>query len=334
MSWVAEARDAFTRMWTAGRRRKERREAAWAAAAARFGGHAEKGAMRVFRWQSPTIDAPVGDVLVHVDVLMQQVGQTTVVYTRFRARYLLAAGPRFEVAQNRATNRLATALGVEDVAIGDEAFDRAFVVRSPDAEATRAAWTARARERLPGMAKAGYSVKADGQTVTLLVLSVLEVEEVIARGIELVAELASYGASALDALAAIEGAARLPCLGPWGDRTIPAVRLTVREHEVRVHPAVVDLSVTATASARPARALSRFAFAIDAAGASAPPPPDGVLGPSAPAILGRLGAARVEHQGAYVRVTPAGAPDAARLRAAAELAVHIALGDASLGSFR
>lgn len=334
MAFLHDARDALVRLFTAGRRREARRQAAWTAAASRFGGRAEKGVMRVLRWESPTIDAPVGDALVHVDVLIQRAGQVTIVYTRFRARYLLSVSPKFRVAQNRAANRLATALGFEDIAFGDEAFDRAFVVRSPDAEATRLAWTPRARERMSGLGKAFQSATADGHTPTLLVLGVQDDEAAVVRGIELVAELASYGAASLERLATIDGAERVPCEGPWDDRSAPAVRLRIRDHEVFVHPAVVGLGVIARATTRRARELPSFAFAIDGAGAPDVAPPAGVLGSSAPAIVGRLGAASVEHDGTMIRVTPAGPPDASRLRAAAELAALVALGDTTQGSFR
>ena len=61
-----------------------------------------------------------------MDILYQSSGQVTLIYTRFRARYVLGAGPEFKVARNRAASRLATALGFDDVPLGDPAFDEAY----------------------------------------------------------------------------------------------------------------------------------------------------------------------------------------------------------------
>lgn len=332
---LSDAGQSIMRFFTRGKRMLARRRADWSEVADARGGRFEVGHARLFSWKSPELEVPVGDVAVLVDLLLQRAGNVTVVFTRFRASYLLAVGPKFRVAPSRTGQRIASALGFEDVAMGDDAWDERFTVRSSDAESVRQAWTPKARKLLTDLHDKHLSlVQSEGQSATLLYTHPFAPRPIVERGIELVAELARYGHSYLDALRSIEGAEWLAPTGPWNERTTPGVKVTIRTHPVHIHPAMVELGVRATASAKMTRDIERFAFDTGSDGAVHGQVVEGLLGPSAGTVLARLGVAHVDHDGQRVRISPEGVPDPKRLRAAAELAAHLALGEVREGGFR
>lgn len=69
---------------------------------------------------------------VTLDNYVFSTGKVILVFTRMRAPYVNPAGFRFNVYRKGFFGDLAKTLGMQDIAIGDEDFDRAFIVKSSD----------------------------------------------------------------------------------------------------------------------------------------------------------------------------------------------------------
>lgn len=316
-------------------RRRRKRQTAWRSVAERRGGRYVEAVHKIWSWNSPTIDVAVGDVAVHVDIHLVQVGNVQQAFTRFRACYLLGMGPPFKVYRGSITGKLGTMLGFEDVELGGDAcFDKEFIVRSSAPEATRKVFSGTAKRRLLDVLKGHIQVSSEGQAVTLLDSKTVMNEEVLEAGIDLVGELASYGSDWLVALRGLDGAIWVPPQGPWNDRSTPSVRLEPRGVPVHLYPALVGLGLSVTAAAEMQRQLPSFTLGCDAQGRLSDNPPAGAIGPRASQLLAEVAEASIEHDGHHLRITLAGQLRPNRLEATAELAAAIAFGEGSDGVFR
>ncbi len=319
---------------SAPRRRRERREAAWREVAERRDGTFTPDRTTFWRFRPPELTAPVGDAAVFVDVYAVQVNNTRSLYTRYRARYAIGFGPRMKVYRAGFSGALGTMLGFEDVEIGEPRFDDAFIVRTADVEATRRAWTPRAREAFLGPLDREGRVQTTREEVSYIRSGIDEDPAVVDAGVTLVGDLASYGREWLSAMESVPEARWVGATGPWDDRTIPSAKLEVRGHPVRLYPAVYGAGVVARASCPVGRALEVFDASVDDAGRLGAEVPEGLLGPSSAPLLAQIGPATLSCDSRTVRVTLAIDAGTAALHDAAQLAAHLALGDPRTGTFR
>ena len=359
MSLLGPTGDALRRLLAAPRRRRERRNAAWAELAAAHGGRFEgeqgpfvQGA-RSWRWRSPRAEFEVEGVLLRLELSLRSVGNTVVVYTRLEGGYLLGRGPKFRAYPATGISKLAERLGFDDRPTGDEAFDRRFVLRG-GARVARAAWTPTARAAAArALSRTGAEVSADGRRVGLDLLGMVDDPSVLAAATTMVAELASYGTGALAALRSARGVVVEPAGGAFGQRTPPHARFALAEltpaargdrdaegSVVRGALVVDDAEVRVRLSTPLTRDAGAFAFSADTGGelrwSRLDHLGEGVLGPEAARRVALLGVLEVSSDGRLVEVELAARAqeDGPRVRAAAELVALLARGEPRSGAFR
>ena len=84
-------------------------------------------------WKSrDRVDARVGQWIVTLDTYTVSTGKSNVTFTRIRAPYVNRDGFRFTITRANIFSPIAQKLGFQDVEIGDEQFDKAFVVKTND----------------------------------------------------------------------------------------------------------------------------------------------------------------------------------------------------------
>jgi hypothetical protein len=90
--------------------------------------HVERGFVK-----GDAVVARTGDWQITLDLVTESSGNSSVTYTRMRAPYVNDEGLRFTVYREGFFTPLGKKLGlVQDLEVGDEAFDRAFVVQGND----------------------------------------------------------------------------------------------------------------------------------------------------------------------------------------------------------
>jgi len=134
-------------------------DVAWEAAARRLKGHFSPGEMRAAEPKSRSIEAEVDGVVVVVDHHLPMVNDPSVVHTRVTAKASAPQDFRLKVFRAKDWAELARAVGVEDVPLGDERFDRAFIVKASDPEAAALWLNAAVRKRLWTAASARFWLK-------------------------------------------------------------------------------------------------------------------------------------------------------------------------------
>jgi hypothetical protein len=223
---------------------------------------------------------------VCVRIRENEQGQTSV-----RARYLLGAGPRFEVrARGLATDLdLRFGLAATDLVLGDTDFDDRFVVHGDSVEDVLRAWNGKARvlrERLPVVV-----VCSDGVYVELIHNGLIRDIATLDGALRLVAELAGTDGEAFAALASLPDAViHLPA-GDFDTRTLPRVELPALR--VTLTPALATgKRVTLVQTALP-RSVARFELALRPDGAPAGTPPAGLDWNGAAPFLAEVAPARL-----------------------------------------
>lgn len=84
-------------------------------------------------WKSGKVQKRVDQWTITLDTVSRQQGENNhATYTRLRAPYANPDGFRFTVYQSSFFSGLGRALGMQDVEIGDPAFDDAFIVKGND----------------------------------------------------------------------------------------------------------------------------------------------------------------------------------------------------------
>ena len=78
------------------------------------------------------------DWIITLDTYTVSTGKTSTTYTRIRAPYVRAGDFRFSIHRSGLFSDLGAFLGFQDIQIGDEDFDRDFVVKSNCEETVRA----------------------------------------------------------------------------------------------------------------------------------------------------------------------------------------------------
>jgi hypothetical protein len=83
-------------------------------------------------WKGDKVEASHGDWTITLDSYVVSTGKTTFVYTRMTAPFLNTDAFRFTIARAGFLTPIAKLFGMQDIEVGDEAFDDAFVIRSND----------------------------------------------------------------------------------------------------------------------------------------------------------------------------------------------------------
>src|SRR5438874_2079434 len=82
--------------------------------------------------QRDRVQLQVGQWTLTLDTFVVSTGKSTITFTRLRAPYVNRDSFRFAITRAGMFNALAHKLGFQDVEIGDEVFDKAFVIKTSD----------------------------------------------------------------------------------------------------------------------------------------------------------------------------------------------------------
>ena len=141
------------------------KEEIWRQLSAEIGAHYEDGGFA----KSAKVTATHGEWTVTLDTYVVSTGKTVIIFTRMRAPYVNPTGFRFNVYRKGLFTELGKMLGVQDVQIGDQAFDRDFVIQGTDEAKLQELFSSTAlRQLLAAQPAVHFSVKDDegwfGQT--------------------------------------------------------------------------------------------------------------------------------------------------------------------------
>ena len=113
-------------------------------------------------WKGDKVQATHGEWTLTLDTYAVSTGKTTVVFTRMRAPFVNPDGFRFTVYRKGIFTDIAKRFGMQDVEVGDEAFDRDFVVKGTDEGKLRDLFAnPRIRELLAAKPELQLTVKDD-----------------------------------------------------------------------------------------------------------------------------------------------------------------------------
>jgi hypothetical protein len=103
-----------------------------------------------------------GEWTVTLDTYTVQTGKTFVTFTRMRAPYVNPDGFRFTIHRRSMFTGIATFLGMQDVDVGDPAFDHDFVIKGTDEGRLRTLFSSpRLRQLIVAQRDIHLSVKDD-----------------------------------------------------------------------------------------------------------------------------------------------------------------------------
>jgi len=83
-------------------------------------------------WKGDKVQVEHAEWTLTLDTYAVSTGKVTVVFTRMRAPFVNPTGFRFTVYRKSAFSGIAKYFGMQDIEIGDEAFDREFIVQGTD----------------------------------------------------------------------------------------------------------------------------------------------------------------------------------------------------------
>jgi hypothetical protein len=81
-------------------------------------------------WRGDKVLVEHGPWTITLDTFSETSKDSSITYTRLRAPYVSADGFRFTIYRRSFLSPVAKLLGMQDIEIGDEAFDEAFIVKS------------------------------------------------------------------------------------------------------------------------------------------------------------------------------------------------------------
>jgi hypothetical protein len=81
-------------------------------------------------WKGDKVQATHGPWTITLDTYVVSTGKATIVYTRMRAPYVNPDGFRFTVYRKGLFSDIGKWFGMQDIEIGDAAFDRDFILQS------------------------------------------------------------------------------------------------------------------------------------------------------------------------------------------------------------
>jgi hypothetical protein len=113
-------------------------------------------------WKGDRVEAAHDQWTVTLDQYVVSTGEVTIPYTRFRAPYLNSSGFRFRVYRRSRFSALGKMMGMQDLEIGDAAFDEAFIIQGSDASKVRLLLSnPKIRELVAAQPEIEFSVKDD-----------------------------------------------------------------------------------------------------------------------------------------------------------------------------
>ena len=108
------------------------------------------------------IQATHGGWILTLDKHVVPAGRTVIVYTRMRAPYVNTDGFRFSISRRGLFNGIGAWLGMQDIEIGDERFDRDFVIKATSEAHVRTLLSSpRMRELIAAQPDINFAVKDD-----------------------------------------------------------------------------------------------------------------------------------------------------------------------------
>jgi hypothetical protein len=305
----------------------------WQEVAQRRGGQYEEQKQDLFGPSQPLLDVTVDGVAVHVDVFSDDVGNHTVVSTRFRGKFLLSSGPSFKVFYSRLSKIFGSADGEVDVELGYRRFDEHFMVHTSDIEGTRVAWSRDTSKRMLRFLSTGR-VESDGKLITLTLGELVKNGEVLDAGIDVVSGVGRWGVSVLDEARRLAGARWIEAQGSWDARRPPSVRVDVLGVEVEIIPRIDDGDPTLAVRGTPERRLRTFDLELNEESVAIPDFLEEVDTASTRAALTSIGRARMISTGDQLRIELRGTPSTRRLDAATRLGVELARTPHGSGAYR
>lgn len=112
--------------------------------------------------KSDKVVATHGEWTVTLDTYAVSTGKVVIVYTRMRAPYVNPSGFRFTVYRKGLFSEIGKWLGMQDVEVGDETFDRDFIIKGTDETKLRELFSSpRLRELLAAQPDVHFTVKDD-----------------------------------------------------------------------------------------------------------------------------------------------------------------------------
>lgn len=261
------------------------RKRVWSLVAERFGGTYRPARGGFFNRSKPEIDAEIGNVAVNVTLLTEGAGDSSTTYTLVRAGWLLGSGPELRVTSANVLTRMGRALGLQDVPTGDPAFDDAFIVKAPVADAVHALLDQRARRAMSSL-RTGR-LNASASSVEYRVSRIMADPTMFAIAMELVAQVAAMGSAHVALLQQLPGQFT-HAHGPWNSRTAPWVVMEIGASRVSVMAVTFPWSIQFVLRTELRRDVPELRLVIEN-GKPHADPPDGLFDPESFGILTSLG---------------------------------------------
>ena len=130
----------------------------WNQLSAAIGAQYKDGAF----WKGAKVEGKHGEWTVTLDTYTVSNGKTTIVFTRMRAPYVNPGGFRFTVYRKSIFSAVGKWLGMQDIEVQDESFDRDFIIKGTDEDKVRALFAnARIRELIAAQKHIHFEVKDD-----------------------------------------------------------------------------------------------------------------------------------------------------------------------------
>ena len=104
------------------------REEIWRRLSAEIDGDYVKGGFT----RPDRVEATHGEWTVTLDTHTVHAGKTVIVYTQMRAPYVNPGGFRFKIYRRGVFSEIGKFLGMQDVEVGNEEFDRDFIIKGTD----------------------------------------------------------------------------------------------------------------------------------------------------------------------------------------------------------
>jgi hypothetical protein len=122
----------------------------------------ELGGEYLKSWRGDKVQVSHDDWTITLDTFVLMANNTPVFFTRIRAPFVNPSGFRFSVTRRNVFRDIATWLGAQDVEIGDEAFDRNFIIKSNDVSKVKALLESQLlRDRIEAQSSVSLQVKDD-----------------------------------------------------------------------------------------------------------------------------------------------------------------------------
>jgi hypothetical protein len=113
-------------------------------------------------WKGDKVLVEHGDWTLTLDTYVVSTGKITIVYTRMRAPFVNPSGFRFNVYRKSVFSGIGKFFGMQDIELGDAAFDVDFIVKGSDESRVRQLLgNARIRELIAKQKDVNFSVKDD-----------------------------------------------------------------------------------------------------------------------------------------------------------------------------